>query len=66
MFGYIKIDVVKYDPSPEINKEIETWTVYDNPKGEESGYSEIHYPILLKDVVRDRDYFGVIQIGVYE
>jgi len=66
LLGYVRLDVVKYDPSPEINKEIETWNLYDNPKQEERGYSEIHYPVLLRDVRNNRDYFGVIYLGVYE
>ncbi|MFH2019901.1 MAG: hypothetical protein ABIJ34_00655 [archaeon] len=68
LLGNVKIKVVRYDPSPEVNKEIQSWEVYDFPKPDEKdmGYKEVQFPVLLKDVRESSSYFGIIYLGVYE
>ena len=66
LLGNIKIRVVRYDPSPEVNSQNEEWVICDFEKPESNGYREIQYPVLLKDVIANSNYFGIIYLGVYE
>jgi len=65
LLGNMKIEIVRYDPSPEVNREVKRWVVYDNPKAEDSGYTLVRLPVLLKDIAEDSDYFGMIYMRVY-
>jgi hypothetical protein len=69
LLGNIKIEIVEFDPSPEIPDDkriIRTWVVYDNPKPDVKGEKNLQFPVLLKDVVENSNHFGVIKLGVYE
>ncbi len=66
LLGYIKIEIIQYDPSPGVNQEIDRWVVYDNPKPDYSGQRLVQFPVLLKDVTENSNYFGYIKLGVYE
>ena len=66
LLGNIKIEVSRYDPSPGINKEIQTWELFDNPPQDYEGIQPVRFPVLLKDVVENSNYFGYIRLGVYE
>jgi hypothetical protein len=65
MLGYIKIVVTRYDPSPDINKEIESWEIYDNKPEEYNGEMPLQFPVLLKDVTENSNYFGIIKLTLY-
>ena len=65
MLGDIKIEIFRYDPSPGINQEIESWVVYDNPPGEYEGKLPVQFPVLLKDVRENANYFGYIKLIIY-
>lgn len=66
MLGHIKIEVEKYDPSPDINQELERWEIYDYPYSEYNGEKPIQFPVLLRDVVDNSDYFGIIYLKIYK
>ncbi|MEK6916530.1 MAG: hypothetical protein AABW92_02195 [Nanoarchaeota archaeon] len=66
LLGNMKFEIVKYDPSPEINSELQRWIVYDNPKPKDMGFTQVQFPILLKDIVSNRAYFGMIFLEVYK
>ncbi len=66
LIGHVKILIKKFDPSPEVNEWTDEWIIYDRPKGEYLGYREVQFPVLLRDVISNSDYFGVIYLGVYE
>ena len=66
LLGNVRILIRKFDPSPKINSWKDEWLVYDNPKAEDKGYREVQFPVLLRDVTSNSDYFGVIYLGVYE
>jgi hypothetical protein len=68
LLGNIKIRIERYDPSPEMasNPNIEEWVICDYPKPESNGYKEVQFPVLLKDVIENSNYFGIIYLGVYE
>ena len=66
LLGYIKIEIIQFDPSPEINKEIQRWIVFDNSKPEDSGYKQVQFPVSLRNVIDNDNYFGIIKLGVYE
>ena len=64
--GNIRIEIEKYDPSPDVNKVVKQWTIYDYPYTEERGEIAIKFPVLLRDVVDNSDYFGVISLMIYK
>lgn len=66
LIGQVRILVRKFDPSPEVNSWEKEWLVYDKPKADFIGYREVQFPVLLRDVTSNSDYFGVIYLGVYE
>ncbi len=66
LLGNIKIEIYMYDPSPEINKEIKKWELFDNPPRQYRGILPVRFPVLLKDSVENSDYFGYIVLSVYE
>ena len=66
LIGHVRIIIKQFDPSPEVNQWTNEWLVYDNPKAEDKGYREVQFPVLLRDVTSNSDYFGVIYLGVYE
>lgn len=66
LLGHIKIKIEKYDPSPDINAELESWEVFDYPYSEDKGEKSIQFPILLRDVVDNSDYFGIISLKIYK
>lgn len=69
LLGNIKIKITQYDPSPETaadNRVVKEWLVYDNPKPDYKGVKKLEFPVLLKDVVENNNYFGMILLEVYE
>ena len=66
LLGYVKISVEWIDPSPDINRQIAEWDIYDNPPKEYKGVREIPLPVTLRDVVNNSNYFGVVYLGAYE
>ena len=66
LIGHVRILIRKFDPSPEVNSWEKEWLVYDKPKADFIGYREVQFPVLLRDVTTNSDYFGVIYLGVYE
>ena len=66
LLGHINIVVEKYDPSPDIDAELERWEVFDYPYSEDKGEKSIQFPILLRDVVDNSDYFGIIYLKIYK
>lgn len=63
--GNLNITVKRFDPSPDENKWIEEWNIYDNPPSENNGIMYVHYPVLLRDPIKNSNYFGVLKLGVY-
>ncbi len=66
LLGHIRIEIEKYDPSPDINQELDRWEVYDYPYSEDKGVKAIQFPVLLRDVVDNSDYFGIIYLKIYK
>ncbi|MBN2367756.1 hypothetical protein JXC34_01960 [Candidatus Woesearchaeota archaeon] len=66
LFGNIKITIHRYDPSPNTQNWFDPVLLFDNPKSEDLGIKIVRFPILLRNVIEEKDYFGVIEVGVYE
>ena len=66
LLGHIRIEIERYDPSPDINSEIERWEVYNYPYSENKGEKAIQFPVLLRDVLDNSDYFGIIYLYIYK
>lgn len=66
LLGNIKLDIEQFDPSPETNTVVREWEgLIDNPKGIDSGYRQIQYPISIYNATSHKNYFGIITISVY-
>ena len=66
LIGHVLIIVRQFDPSPEVNEWTNEWIIYNNTKGDYTGIRPVMFPVLLRDVTTNSDYFGVIYLGVYE
>ena len=66
LLGTIKIDIKKYNPSPNRNEWSDTIHLYDNKPADYEGIKIVRFPVLLKDKPLDTDGFGIIELGVYE
>ncbi len=63
MLGHIRIGIEQFNPSTNnVEKE---WEVYDFPNDDLKGERAIKFPVLLRDVTDDSDYFGIIHLWVY-
>ncbi|MBU0757179.1 MAG: hypothetical protein KKF44_03885 [Nanoarchaeota archaeon] len=68
LLGHLSISFRRYEPSPEISgwilPDIE---LYDNPKPSYKKLRKVRYPVSIRDVTEEnKDYFGVMILGVYE
>jgi hypothetical protein len=66
LLGYVNISVEWYDPSPDVNKQVAKWQIYDNPKKENKGMRVLPLPLTLRDPVNNSNYFGIVYLGAYE
>ena len=65
LLGNVRISVHRYDPSPNTDKWFKPVVIYDNPFSSSEDILPIRFPVLLRNVTEDRDYFGYVYIGVY-
>jgi hypothetical protein len=68
LLGYVQIEIKRYDPSPgkELWIDEHSWLVYDNPLPDYDGIKSVRFPVLLSDITENKNYFGIILLGVYE
>jgi hypothetical protein len=68
ILGYVNISVEWYDPSPDINRPVARWQIYDNPKKEDRGIKVLPLPVTLRDPVNGSGYtyFGIVYLGAYK
>ena len=66
ILGNINLSVARFDPSPDTNRFVAFWNIYDNPKEEYKGALTLEYPIRLWNATSRESYFGIIYLMVYE
>ena len=65
LLGNIKISIRRYEPSPENKGWGTEWVVYDSQKPGATDKVAVRFPVLLRNVTDNSDYFGVIFLEVY-
>lgn len=66
LFGYMKAEVVEFDPSPAVNSYGALWVIYDNAKEDYSAIRKVEQPVVIYDPINNEKTFGIINLSIYK